>query len=79
MSDGFKVDISEVQKLLKEEEIPDLGPSQLGRIRLMRALERRFGKGFKAIPGPRKALKDFDDQVKDIRTASQERRKFNGI
>lgn len=46
---------------------PVLEPSARGRIRLIRALEARFGGNFRSYDLADRALKDFDDQVGLIR------------
>lgn len=46
------------------EKMPDIKPNPVGRVRLITALKNRFGNGWRAIPGVRDLMKDFDEQAK---------------
>jgi len=50
------------------EKLPELPKNSVGRFRLVKALQQRFGDGFRNIPGVSNILKDFDE---DIRFDSQ--------
>lgn len=46
---------------------PRLEPTHRGRLRLIRALEARFGGNFRSYDVAHEALADFDEQVSHIR------------
>lgn len=46
------------------EKMPQMEFSQVGRIRLVRALKNRFGDGFRNIPGIKDILSQFDKETK---------------
>jgi len=71
------LDLSVIRKALGDS-VPVLGASPVGRVRLMRALQGRFGKGFKNLPEAKAALTDFDSQRKEIREVMEMRRRKDG-
>jgi hypothetical protein len=46
------------------EGMPKLEFHALGRIRLMRALQQRFGSGYRNVPGVSSVMQKFDEQAK---------------
>jgi hypothetical protein len=46
------------------EGMPELDLSNVGRIRLIRALKQRFGSNFRSLPGLKNIVKEFDDRAK---------------
>ena len=46
------------------EKMPEIEFNEVGRLRLMKALQNRFGQGFRNIPGVRSALSEFDEEVR---------------
>ena len=45
-------------------EMPSIDYTPLGRIRLSRALQRRFGSNYKNIPGISQIINDFENKYK---------------
>ncbi len=53
-------------KMLPEilgDAMPELPKSAIGRHRLIRALQQRFGPNFRSLPGVMGLVKEFDDTV----------------
>lgn len=62
------MDFGPISELL-QEETPKLVPGELGRLRLMEALRKRFGESFRGNAAARGAISQFDqqtDRAKDI-------------
>ena len=53
------------------EGMPKLDMSNVGRIRLIRALKQRFGSNFRSLPGLKEIVKEFDDHAKLAVTAEK--------
>lgn len=51
--------------------MPDLDLSNVGRIRLVRALKQRFGANFRSLPGLKNIVKEFDDRARLAVTAEK--------
>lgn len=45
------------------EAMPEMPKNAVGRHRLIRALQQRFGKNFRSLPGVTDLVKEFDDQI----------------
>jgi hypothetical protein len=45
------------------DSMPELPKDNVGRFRLIRALQQRFGKGFRSMPGVSGLIKEFDDDI----------------
>lgn len=58
-----ELDFADLPGLLGEQ-MPELEFHTLGRVRLVRALEQRFGPNYRTIPGIRKILDKFDHEAK---------------
>lgn len=50
-----------IAKRILREAMPEVNYSELGRVRLARALQMKHGKNFRNIPDVKDALKEFDD------------------
>lgn len=50
------------------EKKPDMPPNAVGRFRLLRSLQQRFGNGYKNIPGVSNIIKEFDDEIEFQKT-----------
>lgn len=57
------VKMSDLPELLGEA-MPDIDLSNVGRIRLIRAIKQRFGANFRSLPGLKNIVKEFDDRAK---------------
>lgn len=57
------LDLSDLPEVLGEG-MPKLEFHPLGRIRLMRALQQRFGSGYRNVPGVSQVMQKFDEQAK---------------
>jgi hypothetical protein len=45
------------------DAMPELPKNPVGRHRLIRALQQRFGNNFRALPGVKNLVKEFDNDV----------------
>ena len=61
--DGAPLSMDDMKELLGDN-MPKVSFTQAGRLRMVRALQQRFGDNFKNIPGVNAFLKDFDDESK---------------
>lgn len=59
---GQGMQLSKLHEILGEA-MPELPRSAVGRHRLVRALNQRFGKNFRSLPGVSDLVKQFDDEV----------------
>lgn len=55
--------IGKIKELLGEK-MPEIKFNTPGKIRLLQALQIRFGNGFRNIPGIKKILSEFDNNMK---------------
>lgn len=46
------------------DALPEMPKNSVGRFRLVRALQQRFGKNFRSLPGVNDLVKDFDADIK---------------
>ncbi len=70
------MDMTEVQSALDGKEVPRLPPGPLGRLRLVEALQGKFGKNFRQVEAARRAIKSFDRQTEQVRGALETRRQI---
>lgn len=61
--EGRMYTVQDLPELLGEKMI-DIEYSPVGRIRLIQALQNRFGDGFRNVPGVRYIMDDFDKELK---------------
>lgn len=54
--------LEDLPKLLGDG-MPEMGFHPLGRLRLIRALQQRFGDGFRSVPGVTNIIKEFDSKA----------------
>lgn len=59
-SEGLR--LSQLPEILGDS-MPELPKNPLGRHRLIRALQQRFGKNFRSLPGIKDLVKQFDDDI----------------
>jgi hypothetical protein len=57
------MDLEDLPKILGDG-MPKLEFHAIGRVRLMRALQQRFGHGYRNVPGVSGLMKKFDDAAK---------------
>lgn len=57
------------------EKMPKLEFSELGRMRLLRALHSRYGDGYRNLPGVSNIIKEFDHELKYKKAIRANRRK----
>jgi hypothetical protein len=72
-----KINLEPIREIL-QDKMPVISASPHGRIRLVRALENKYGPQFRSFEIPMKALKHFDEEVKMIREIVQAKEKANG-
>lgn len=53
------------------EAMPELPRNSVGRHRLVRALQQRFGSNWRSLPGVKGLVKEFDDEVSIERRIAQ--------
>lgn len=53
------------------ESMPELPRSPLGRHRLVRALQQRFGANFRSLPGIKDLVAEFDKDIEFERTVAK--------
>jgi len=58
-----KMSLNDLPKILGEA-MPDLPKNSIGRFRLVRALQQRFGKNFRSLPGVTGLIEEFDGDIK---------------
>jgi len=46
------------------EKLPELPKTSVGRFRLIKALQQRFGNGYRNIPGVGNIIKEFDEDIR---------------
>ncbi len=59
---GENLTLSHLPEVLGEA-MPELPKSPLGRHRLIRSLQQRFGPNFRSLPGVKNLVKEFDDEI----------------
>lgn len=69
-----KLTLADLPKLLGEK-MPEITYDRVGKIRLVNALQMRFGQGYGSIPGIKQLLQEFDKEVKVEAIARMNRRK----
>lgn len=57
-----KIELPDLAKYLKEDEMPELEPTPLGRYRLIQSLRNKYGPTYRNKKGVAKLLRDFDEQ-----------------
>jgi hypothetical protein len=57
------MNLKPIHAVLGEENTPMLEPTRLGRFRLIRALQSKYGPAFKSLPGVQGAINHFDSEV----------------
>lgn len=61
-SKGDGLRLSNLAEILGDA-MPEMPKNQLGRHRLVRALQQRFGQNWRSLPGVKNLVKEFDDEV----------------
>lgn len=61
-SKGTDLSLSHLPDLLGEG-MPELPRNAVGRHRLVRALQQRFGANFRSLPGVKNLVKEFDSEI----------------
>lgn len=65
-----KLSLKQLPEILGEA-MPDLPRNSVGRHRLVRALQNRFGKNFRSLPGVTDLVKEFDRETDMERRIAQ--------
>lgn len=60
---GGGMKLSNLHEILGES-MPELPRNPVGRHRLVRSLQQRFGPNFRSLPGVANLMKEFDDEMK---------------
>lgn len=69
-----KFDVEPIRAVL-QEAMPVLHRTNVGRMRLIRALTHKFGDNYKTFEVSSKVLKHFDDEVRHLRSYIKIKRK----
>lgn len=59
---GGKLSLKQLPEILGES-MPELPRSPVGRHRLIRALQQRFGRNFRSLPGVKDLVTEFDADI----------------
>lgn len=59
---GGKLSLKQLPEILGDA-MPDLPRNAVGRHRLIRSLQNRFGSNFRSLPGLKDLIKEFDDEA----------------
>jgi len=57
-----KMELKDLSLFFKEDEMPEIDPTPLGRYRLLQGLRNKFGDSYRNKKGVMRLIKDFDDQ-----------------
>lgn len=57
-----KMELKDLSLFFKEDEMPEIDPTPLGRYRLLQGLKNKFGDSYRNKKGVMRLIKDFDDQ-----------------
>lgn len=80
MSKAFtEIDMVPIQRAFERpEELPEIYPGPVGRIRLVEALRGRYGDNYRIIKVARDALKHFDDETAQVKGYLEAKYKIKG-
>ncbi len=56
------MELKDLSLFFKEDEMPEIEPTPLGRYRLLQSLRNKFGDSYRNKKGVMRLIKDFDDQ-----------------
>ena len=59
---GGSLSLSDLPSILGDN-MPEMPKNSVGRFRLIRALQQRFGKNYRSLPGVGDLIKEFDSDV----------------
>jgi len=62
-SNQSSMSLKELDKILGEKT-PELPRNAVGRFRLIKSLQQRFGNGYRNLPGVSNIIKEFDEDVR---------------
>lgn len=78
LGEGFEhrtqLTLDDLPKLLGEK-MPEIPFNRVGKIRLINALQQRFGQGYGDIPGVKQLMSEFDKELKVASVIRMNRRK----
>lgn len=57
-----KMELKDLSLFFKEDEMPEIEPTPLGRYRLLQSLRNKFGDSYRNKKGVMRLIKEFDDQ-----------------
>jgi len=58
-----KMSLADLGDIIGHDKVVDLPQNRVGRHRLRKALQQRFGSGYRNIPGVKDLLDEFDDNT----------------
>ncbi len=61
-----QLDLTDIMAALGEDT-PSMGPNEVGRMRLLDMLARKFGPNFRTIPAAQRALGSFEQQFGSLK------------
>jgi hypothetical protein len=77
MGSEEKLTLSKLPEILGES-MPELPFTSVGRLRLVNALQQRFGMNYRSLPGTRDVLSEFDKQCETHSVISKNMESKNG-
>ncbi len=57
-----KLELKDLSLFFKEDEMPEIEPTPLGRYRLLQSLRNKYGESYRNKKGVMRLIKDFDEQ-----------------
>ena len=64
------LELSQLGEILGDA-MPELPRNQVGRHRLIRSLQQRFGRNFRSLPGVKDLVKEFDRDIETEQTIAK--------
>lgn len=57
-----KLELKDLSLFFKDDEMPEIEPTPLGRYRLLQGLRNKYGESYRNKKGVMRLIKDFDEQ-----------------
>ena len=57
-----KLELKDLSLFFKDDEMPEIEPTPLGRYRLLQSLRNKYGESYRNKKGVMRLIKDFDEQ-----------------
>ena len=60
---GGKMSLKDLPEILGHDKVMEMPRNAIGKYRLRRALQQRFGDGYRNIPGVKGLMKEFEEDI----------------